>query len=128
MVIYEHFVGFRRGDKGYAEILACPLRCLSVSIAILLFRKIINNFVPNAEMKYTIKSYGIAKDIVGNRNVVIETNAGTVGELRSWLATRYPSLTDLRSLFIAVNQNYAADDAALKESDEIVLIPPVSGG
>lgn len=79
-------------------------------------------------MKYTIKSYGIAKDIVGNRNVVIETNAGTVGELRSWLATRYPSLTDLRSLFIAVNQNYAADDAALKESDEIVLIPPVSGG
>jgi molybdopterin converting factor small subunit len=31
-------------------------------------------------------------------------------------------------LFIAVNQNYAADDAALKETDEIVLIPPVSGG
>jgi len=79
-------------------------------------------------MKYSIKSYGIAKDIVGDRNVVIETNAATVGELRSWLAARYPSLTALRSLFIAVNQNYAEDDAFLKESDEIVLIPPVSGG
>jgi molybdopterin converting factor subunit 1 len=79
-------------------------------------------------MKFTIKSYGIAKDILGDRKVVIETGAGTVGELRSWLTTRYPSLTELRSLFIAVNQNYAADEVALKESDEIVLIPPVSGG
>lgn len=79
-------------------------------------------------MKFTIKSYGIAKDILGERNVVIETSAGTVGELRSWLTTRYPSLTELRSLFIAVNQDYAADEVALKETDEIVLIPPVSGG
>lgn len=79
-------------------------------------------------MKFTIKSYGIAKDILGDRNVVIETTAGTVGELRSWLTTRYPSLTELRSLFIAVNQNYAANEIALKETDEIVLIPPVSGG
>ena len=79
-------------------------------------------------MKYTIKSYGMAKDIVGDRTVVVETNAGTVGELRSWLTNRYPSLKELRSLFIAVNQNYAADDASLMETDEIVLIPPVSGG
>ena len=79
-------------------------------------------------MKFTIKSYGIAKDILGERNVTVETSAGTVGELRSWLTSRYPSLTELRSLFIAVNQNYAADEVALSESDEIVLIPPVSGG
>jgi len=79
-------------------------------------------------MKYTIKSYGIAKDIVGDRNVVIETTAGTVGELRLWLTNRYPSLAGLRSLFIAVNHDYAEDGVSLKESDEIVLIPPVSGG
>jgi molybdopterin converting factor small subunit len=79
-------------------------------------------------MKFTITSYGIAKDILGERKVVIEPNVGTVGELRSWLATRYPSLTELRSLFIAVNQNYAGDEVALNETDEIVLIPPVSGG
>jgi molybdopterin synthase sulfur carrier subunit len=79
-------------------------------------------------MKFTITSYGIAKDIVGERKIVIETGASTVGELRSWLANRYPSLIDLRSLFIAVNQNYADDGVGLKEADEIVLIPPVSGG
>jgi len=79
-------------------------------------------------MKFTITSYGIAKDIVGERTVVIETNSKTVGDLRSWLVQNYPSINDLRSLFIAVNKNYAADDIVLKETDEIVLIPPVSGG
>jgi molybdopterin synthase sulfur carrier subunit len=29
---------------------------------------------------------------------------------------------------IAVNNNYAKDDVALQPSDEIALIPPVSGG
>lgn len=79
-------------------------------------------------MKYHVKSYGIAKDIVGDRSVTIETDARTVGELRSWLVNRYPSLVELRSLFIAVNQNYADENVNLSESDEIVLIPPVSGG
>ena len=79
-------------------------------------------------MKFTITSYGVAKDIVGDRNVLVETNAQTVGELRDWLVNKYPSLTDLRSLFIAINREYADDHVALKESDEIVLIPPVSGG
>jgi molybdopterin synthase sulfur carrier subunit len=79
-------------------------------------------------MKFTITFYGIAKDIVGERKLVVETNSSNVGELRSWLTNRYPSLTDLRSLFIAVNQNYADDNLSLKETDEIVLIPPVSGG
>ncbi|MEI9918326.1 MAG: MoaD/ThiS family protein [Bacteroidota bacterium] len=79
-------------------------------------------------MKFTITSYGIAKDIVGDRKVVIETSAGTVGELRSWLLNSYPSLKDLHSLFIAINKEYAEDAVSLNESDEIVLIPPVSGG
>lgn len=79
-------------------------------------------------MKFTITSYGAAKDIVGDRNVVVDTNANTVGELRNWLVNKYPSLTDLQSLFIAVNREYADDNIALKETDEIVLIPPVSGG
>lgn len=82
----------------------------------------------SSTMKFTITSYGIAKDILGERQTVIETDSKTVGDLRSLLMDRYPKLTDLRSLFIAVNREYAEDVIALKESDEIVLIPPVSGG
>ena len=79
-------------------------------------------------MKYKVKSFGITKDIVGDRYTTIETDAVTVGELRSWLVNRYPELIELRSLFIAVNQNYAEDAQNISENDEIVLIPPVSGG
>lgn len=79
-------------------------------------------------MKYKVKSFGITKDILGDRYTTIETDAVTVGELRSWLVAKYPDLLQLRSLFIAVNQNYAEDLQNISENDEIVLIPPVSGG
>lgn len=79
-------------------------------------------------VKYKVKSFGITKDIVGDRYTTIETDAVTVGELRSWLVVKYPELLQLRSLFIAVNQNYADDSQNINENDEIVLIPPVSGG
>lgn len=79
-------------------------------------------------MKYKIKTYGIAKDILGGREVILEADRLTVGELRQMLTSRHPALLDLRSLFIAVNLLYADDKHVLKENDEIALIPPVSGG
>ena len=59
---------------------------------------------------------------------MIEIHGTTVGELRQELSERFPELLDLKSLFIAVNNDYADDDRVLKSTDEIALIPPVSGG
>lgn len=78
--------------------------------------------------KYVIKAFGITKDILGARETVFETDGRTVGSLRAALKRRYPSLVDIRSLMIAVNNTYAEDDQSIGESDEIALIPPVSGG
>lgn len=78
--------------------------------------------------KYVVKAFGITKDILGARESVFELNGETVGSLRSALKHRYPALTEIRSLMIAVNNTYAEDDLAIVESDEIALIPPVSGG
>ena len=44
------------------------------------------------------------------------------------LLNRYPKLKDLNSLLIAVNQKYASDEISVTETDEIAVIPPVSGG
>jgi len=79
-------------------------------------------------MKHTIKTFGITREIMGGRQVVLETEANTVGDLRKELLNKYPQLVDLRSLLIAVNMNYADDGVLLAETDEIALIPPVSGG
>jgi molybdopterin synthase sulfur carrier subunit len=79
-------------------------------------------------MKHTVKTFGIAREIMGGRDVVVDTAGRTVGDLRRELLRAYPKLVDLRSLFIAVNLAYVDDDAVLTETDEIALIPPVSGG
>jgi molybdopterin synthase sulfur carrier subunit len=78
--------------------------------------------------KYKIKAFGITKDILGGKEMVIEVEGQTVAEVRKHLTGKYPSLIGLKSLFIAVNSNYAEDNQQLAETDEIALIPPVSGG
>ena len=40
----------------------------------------------------------------------------------------FPDFEKLRSLVIAVNEEYQEDGFILSEKDEIVIIPPVSGG
>jgi sulfur-carrier protein len=78
--------------------------------------------------RYRVKAFGITKDLLGGREAFIEISGGTVADLRAALAERYPQLSGLRSLFIAVNNDYADDTLLLNISDEIALIPPVSGG
>ena len=78
--------------------------------------------------KYVIKAFGITKDILGAREMIIDLEGDTVGSLRGALKKRYPPLLEIRSLMIAVNNVYAADGQSIGESDEIALIPPVSGG
>lgn len=77
---------------------------------------------------YVIKAFGITKDILGARETVFELDGETVGSLRNALKHRYPSILEIRSLMIAVNNAYAEDNLSIRESDEIALIPPLSGG
>lgn len=80
-------------------------------------------------MKCRVKAFGITKEILGQREMGIEVKmGGTVADLKRQLELEYPNLKGLKSLFIAVNNSYADDGTILNESDEIALIPPVSGG
>lgn len=78
--------------------------------------------------KYKIRAFGITRDLLGGKETFIEIRGTTVRELRQELGERFPELLGLSSLFIAVNNDYADDDVVLKSTDEIALIPPVSGG
>lgn len=80
-------------------------------------------------MKITLLAFGITKDILGGRQVQYELpEAATVGGLLQDLGQKYPQLEDLASLKVAVNSEYADRDVQIKATDEVVLIPPVSGG
>lgn len=80
-------------------------------------------------MKIEIIAFGIAKDILKGKSTQLEVAGdATVREVKEQLVHEYPDFQTLASLQLAVNAEYVADDHILNENDELVLIPPVSGG
>ena len=80
-------------------------------------------------MKINLVAFGIAKDILGGREVDYSWEGpATVGGLLHDLGKKYPQLSDLASLKVAINSEYANEEQPITERDEVVLIPPVSGG
>lgn len=76
----------------------------------------------------TIKLFGITREIVGSPILNIEEPISTVGELKEFILQAYPKIKALNSLLIAVNSEYAENEKVINSTDEIALIPPVSGG
>lgn len=79
-------------------------------------------------MQVRLIAYGIAREIVQTRELQLEIPGPTIGQLREELMARYPTFGQLRSLSFAVNEAYRDDGYALQDDDEVVIIPPVSGG
>lgn len=80
-------------------------------------------------MKLKLIAYGIAKDIVNGREVVIDIPEGnTIADLKAELLQRYPPFSKLKSLAFAVGDEYQTDAFLLTHQKEVVIIPPVSGG
>lgn len=80
-------------------------------------------------MQIKVLAFGIAKEILGERQLSIEMpESASVEDLKNLLISQYPDFEKLRSLAIAVNQNYVSDSLTLSANDEVVIIPPVSGG
>ena len=73
--------------------------------------------------------FGVAKDIVGSSELSLDHKAAnTVSELKKYLNEAYPKFSEYKSYMVAVNQTYATDETTISASDEVALIPPVSGG
>lgn len=80
-------------------------------------------------MKIKILAFGITKDILGAPEKELEVQDDlNVGQLKEKLEGSFPQLVKLKSYFIAVNEEYAEDDQMITNTDEIAIIPPVSGG
>ena len=80
-------------------------------------------------MNIEVIAFGIAKDILKSKSVSLSLEEGSsVGKARQTLVDQYPQFETLASLQLAVNAEYVEDEYVLQENDEVVLIPPVSGG
>lgn len=81
-------------------------------------------------MKVRVKFFAMLREKVGAGEIIREMKEGsTVAELWGGLQKEFPKLAvpGIRLLY-AVNQNYVAQDQVLQDQDEVVFIPPVSGG
>ena len=80
-------------------------------------------------MQIKVVAYGIAKEILQSHEMEMEIgDKQTLKEVRSLLSDQFPELNQLASLRFAVNESYQDDGFQLSEKDEVVIIPPVSGG
>jgi molybdopterin converting factor subunit 1 len=81
-------------------------------------------------MKVRVKFFAILRERAGTSEVAKEMAEGsTVADLWRQLQKDYPKLDvpGIRLLY-AVNQDYVRVDHQLKDQDEVVFVPPVSGG
>jgi molybdopterin converting factor subunit 1 len=81
-------------------------------------------------MKVRVKFFAILRERAGASEVLKEIAEGsTVADLWRQLQKDYPKLDvpGIRLLY-AVNQDYVGVDYKLKDKDEVVFVPPVSGG
>ena len=80
-------------------------------------------------MTVLVLLFGISRDIVGSKSIQMDFEGEVcVKDLMDKMKENYPKFKELSSLLIAVNDKYASDDTVLSGSEEIALIPPVSGG
>jgi molybdopterin synthase catalytic subunit/molybdopterin converting factor small subunit len=81
-------------------------------------------------MKVGVLFFGALKELLGRPgDTVVLPEGAQVRELLLYYARQAPRFEAMApSLAISVNQEYAGLDRALREGDEVGLLPPVSGG
>lgn len=81
-------------------------------------------------MTVTVLLFAAARDLTGADSLAVELPSGaTVADLRAELTRRVPVLGRLLGKSaVAVNQDFADETRMLAATDEVAIIPPVSGG
>jgi molybdopterin converting factor subunit 1 len=79
----------------------------------------------------TVKLFAILKDKAGRADLSLAFSSGTVETLLRQVSHEYPALSDILScggIMVSVNQEFVKMDAAVRDGDEVALMPPFSGG
>lgn len=81
-------------------------------------------------VKVTVKLFAAYQEAYGVPELTLEFPKGTkVQAVRDCLIDEYPQLEQWRQVTrFGINLQFVEEDTALKDGDEVALIPPVSGG
>ncbi|MGF1601978.1 MAG: MoaD/ThiS family protein [Thermosynechococcaceae cyanobacterium] len=78
----------------------------------------------------TVKLFAAYQEAYGQPEVVLELPEGTtMGEVCDRICAPYPELKTLKPITrYGINLAFVEADTPIQNGDEVVLIPPVSGG
>ncbi len=81
-------------------------------------------------MLIKVKCFAWAYEVTGSEEIEIEIKeSGKVSDLRESLSQKFPEFMGrMESIAISINQEFAGEGVIISSSDEIALIPPISGG
>lgn len=81
-------------------------------------------------MQIQVRLFATLRQLAGwNKQQLTLGEDATVADALAELDRLYPHLTvTKRTIYVAVNQEYAKPTQALHEGDEVAIFPPVSGG
>lgn len=81
-------------------------------------------------MKIKLRFFGQLRELAKLQEMEIEVKAKTAVDDLKWIVgERLPALREhLKVVSFAVNSEYASKETALKDGDDVALLPPISGG
>lgn len=80
--------------------------------------------------KIKVRLFANLRELVGEREITITVPGGvTVSYLNNEILNKYPQLKSFSTKFVtSVNCKVTTGDTVITSSDQIALLPPVSGG
>jgi sulfur-carrier protein len=81
-------------------------------------------------LKISVKLFAVYQETFGTPELQLEFPAATtVGEVLAWAIAKHPQLAAWQDITrFGINMQFVEPDTPLQDGDEVVLIPPVSGG
>ncbi len=88
------------------------------------------DLIAQTGIKIDLRLYGSVKDLLGSNRIEIDWNDNMcVGDLRQKLYKFYPILSIVNAQFaISINRRAVDDTKMIRKTDELAVLPPISGG
>ena len=80
-------------------------------------------------MRICVRFFALYKELVGlDEEEYTLKSSSQIEDLINLVVEKHECLKEVKGMLVAINNVFVKPDTALKDGDEVALLPPVSGG